>query len=649
MSYLKFDKSLLVNLEYSLQREILRTNRHGSYACTTIIDCNTRKYHGLLITPVPKLNDSKHVLLSSLDESIIVKNKEFNLGIHKYAGGVYEPKGHKYIRDYDIDDIPKLIYRIGDIVLQKEKVLDNKHERILIKYSILEGDYDIKLHLKPFLAFRNIHNLSKANMFINTKIDNISQGIKMKLYEEYPFLHMQLNEENEFIHVPDWYYGLEYPEEQRRGYNYKEDLFVPGYFEVKINKGKDVIFVAGTDEINPKTIKSKFTKLRNTRTPRVSFENCLINNAEQFIEQRENTTKIIAGYPWFGSWGRDTMISLSGITLALGNIETCKNVLDSYIKFMDGPLFPNIASKNNNAYNSVDAPLWFFYTLQELEKVDPEVDIYKKYGNVMKSIIEGYEKGTRYNIKMEDNGLIYAGNSKHALTWMDAIADAEPVTPRIGMAVEIQALWYNAIVYTLTLAEKHGDSKFLNKWKDKPEKIKNSFIENFWLPIEGYLCDYVNLKENNKNKQIRPNQIIATALDYSMLNKEQQEAIIKIVKHELLTTKGLRTLSPADSDYIPHYEGSQYDRDKAYHQGTVWPWLLEFYAKSLLKLQKQESLPELKEIYHSFHDDMTIHGIGNISEIYDGDPPHTPRGAISQAWSTGALLQIRNIIKTLEN
>jgi len=565
MNYLKFDKQQLINLEYSLNKEILRSNRAGAYACTTITGCNTRKYHGLLICPVERIG-GKHVLLSSLDETIIQHGKEFNIGIHKYQGNIYEPGGHKYIRDFETETIPRTIIRVGGVVLSKEKLLVENMEQILIKYTLLESHSETRLRFKPFLAFRNSHSLSKANMDANTKIEFIANGIKSKLYTNYPYLHMQFSKNTEFIPVPDWFYNIEYAEEQHRGYDYKEDLFVPGYFEMAIKNGESIVFSGSTVEIDTAGLKRKFTIEEKKRIPRSDFKNSLINAAQQFIVRKKGRTEIIAGFPWFDSWGRDTFVSLPGLTLSLDDPKTCKAVLDTQISMLKDGLFPNMGSENDLSYNSVDAPLWFSWAVQKYaEYINNDISVWKKYGPALKSILNAYRNGTGYNIKMQ-NGLIYAGEEGKALTWMDAIVDGIPVTQRKGYAVEINALWYNAVMFSLELAEKAKDKKFIESWKNIPEIIRESFFETFYCPDKSYLADYVD--GEYKNLSVRPNQVFAVSLKYSPLNDEIKEQVLRRIKKELLTPRGLRTLSPKSPDYKGIYEGNQEQRDKAYHQGT---------------------------------------------------------------------------------
>jgi predicted glycogen debranching enzyme len=310
MSYLKFDKNQLVNLEYSLQREVLRSNRAGSYISTTLAGCNTRKYRGLLICPLDELDGEKQSLLSSLDESVIQHGASFNLGIHKYDGDHYEPKGHKYIRDFSVDVIPRTTYRVGGVVLSKERVLIEKEQQVLVRYTLEDVHSPTVLRFKPFLSFRNVHELSKANLYANTRYIEIANGIKMRLYDGYPFLHMQFSKEVEFIPAPEWYYGIEYPKEQNRGYDYKEDLFVPGYFELPIKKGESIVFSASTSENTPPSFKQKYAREIKKRIPRDNIIGSLMNAAQQFIVRKNNHTNIRAGFPWYGIITRQALVSL---------------------------------------------------------------------------------------------------------------------------------------------------------------------------------------------------------------------------------------------------------------------------------------------------------------------------------------------------
>ncbi|MBI4649292.1 MAG: glycogen debranching enzyme family protein [Bacteroidia bacterium] len=642
MSYIEFDKTQLINLEYVLSREILRTNRAGSFACTTIIGCNTRKYHGLLICPMDEFDGGFHVLLSGLDETIIQHDKEFNLAVRKYPG-VYEPRGHKYIREYDINAIPALIYRVGGVVLKKEMLLAQEEERILIRYTLLEAHSPTILRLRPFLAFRNIHALSKANMDADFKYYSIKNGIKLKLYTGYKYLFLQISKQNEYIPVPNWYYNVEYIEEQKRGYEFHEDLYVPGYFELSLKKDESIVFTAGLEETTTQRLSLKFDSEVLRRIPRNDYENCLINSAQQFIVRKNKRTEIIAGFPWFGRWARDTFISLPGLTLSIDDGKTCKAVLDTMSNDLKDGLFPNLGKGSHPDYQSVDAPLWYIWAIQQYYIYSgKDSTIWRQYSSKMRKILGAYRAGTSYNIHMMDNGLIYAGFPGIALTWMDAVVHGKPVTPRTGCAVEINALWYNAIMFSLHIAKKVNDTSFINEWKELPEKIAKSFNETFWDEKKGYLADYV--EGEFKDWSVRPNMLFAASLHYSPVSDEKKQSILEVVRKELLTSKGIRSLSPKNPDYKGICEGDQISRDLAYHQGTVWPWLLGHFVEAYFKIHGKSAIPFIEKIYYSFEEDMTLHGIGTISEIFDGDPPHRAGGAISQAWNIAELLRINKLI-----
>lgn len=644
MSYIKFDKAQVVNLEYSLGREMIRTNRAGSYSSTTLVGCNTRKYHGLLICPVDELGGERFVLLSSLDVTVVNKDKSFNIGIRKYKGDYFSPKGHKYVEDYDTDDIPARLYRVGNVILKQERLLVHYEEQLLIRYTILDATEPMKLQFRPFLAFRNIHQLTHANLSANTKVDFIENGVKSRMYEGFPSLNMQFSTDVEFIPVPDWYLGVEYIEEQKRGYDYSEDLFTPGFFELKAKKGDVIVFSASTKEENTSGFEQKFIKNSSGKIPRDSFVNCLRNAAQQFVEKRGGKTLIIAGYPWFGAWGRDTFIALPGLALARHRLVLYREVLDTQVNKMKDGLFPNMGSAGDPAFNSVDAPLWFFWAVQQYTE-HGGTDGWERYGAAARSVLNAFKNGTAFNIHMRDNGLIYADAPGKALTWMDAVVNGVPVTARRGYDVEINALWYNAVCLSLEMAKLENDKKFIKEYEKLPELIKNSFLELFWDEKLGYLADYIN-DDEGKNIFVRPNMVIAVSLPYSMLGKDQMKKVLDVADRDLVTVRGLRTLSPRNELYKGICEGNQEERDNAYHQGTVWPWLYGPFCEGWLKVYGQQGVQKVKKLIYGLEAVMSEHGISTISEIYDGDPPHLPRGCISQAWSVGEVLRIIDLLET---
>lgn len=638
MSYIHFDKSELINLNYSLEREIIRSNKLGCYTSTTIIGCNTRKYHGLLVAPQPQIDSQLHVMLSTVHETIVLRGSTFNLGITKYPG-TYSPRGHKYLEDFESEPIPKITFKVGGAHLQKEIILDSNRDRVMIRYSLLEAHSDARIRIDPFLAFRPNHQLSKANPLINKNYQKVDNGVKFQLYENYQSIYLQFSKENEFVHVPDWYYDVEYMNEKERGYDYHEDLYVPGYFEFEITKDEPVIFSAGLVEALSDTRNESFEREISRRIPRNNFLNCLKNSAKQFITHRDGNTHVMAGYPWFGWWGRDTFIALPGLTLTLGDKETFLSVMDTMSNNMKSGLFPNIGSGGVSNMNSIDAPLWYFWAAQQYILFTEDVQTIKdRYLAKLKEIISNYRNGTDFNIKMLENGLIYGGEEGKALTWMDAVTKDGAVTPRIGCAVEINALWYNALCFYYSIT---GEEEI----NALAQKVRKSFEENFWDANKGYLADVV---ENGiKDWSIRPNMVFVTSLPFRPLADLQNEKILEVIKSKLLTNRGLRTLSPEDPNYIGSYEGTQDERDKAYHQGTVWPWLLGHFAEGYIKIHGEEGRLLVEQMINSFDSEMSQYGIGTVAELYDGDPPHKPKGAISQAWSVGELLRMMHLINKL--
>ncbi|WP_292891363.1 amylo-alpha-1,6-glucosidase [Nonlabens sp.] len=643
MSYIKITSSQISNLDYSLKREVLQTNNVGSYCYSTIIGTNTRKYHGLLAVPQPHIDLDQHVLLSTITEEITEDQHHYELGTQKYPN-TYAPHSCHYISTIEVEPVHKVTYAIGHVILTKELVLVPYKNQILIRYTLIDSKSAVQLKLNPFLAFKNKHCLNKANSTWNTRNIKVPSGVCFHPYELYDKLFLQFSSnKSTFVEESDWYYNAEYEREKERGYDYHEDLWKPGYFLADLRKGESLVFSAGLKEVNPKGLKSSFTKAVQKLPLFKTMEDCLIHAASQFIIQRDRQTEVIAGYPWFNRWGRDTFIALPGLTLSQGNVKDFKAVLDGMIQELNGPLFPNLGTGKQAARNAVDTPLWLFWTLQQyVQHTATPSKLWKKYGVYMKSILNGYKEGTQYNIQMQDNALIYAGEEGVALTWMDAVCENKVVTPRMGYAVEINALWYNAVCFSVASARLSGDEDFVSNWEPYINKIKTAFLETFWDQEKGYLADVA--KDGFVDWSIRPNQVIATSLAFTPLNEKQCRAVLLVVENKLLTPRGLRSLSPDDPNYIGSYQGSQQSRDSAYHQGTVWPWLLGHYAEGYLKIHQNKGVGWIQSLYNDFENTLQEHGLGTVSEVYDGDPPHHPRGAISQAWSVAELLRIHQML-----
>lgn len=639
MSGLTFDKRELANLEYSLDREMLATDRRGGYMSTTIVGCNTRKYHGLMVAPIDQ-SDRTYVLLSSLDETIVQHDQSFNLALHRYEG-VYEPRGHKYITDFEYTPTPTITYRVGGVILKKELLWIHNRTQLMIRYTLVDAHSETTLRLRPLLAFRDKHSLSKANMEADGRAYPIPYGVKCRLYEGFPWLHMQLDKEDaEFIAAPDWYYNFEYRKELARGYEGHEDLLTTGYFEFKIKKGESVIFSAATDMMaSPETISAVYEASLARRTHKIDFLSCLEHSARQFVIRRPgDRTEVIAGYPWFGPFMEDTFMALPGLTLSQGHKEDCIAVLDTAVRdfeasgLLEGRSLPPAA----------DAPLWFFFTLQELEAHIGQKELWAKYGEAMKGVIAAYRRGFGDEVKMHDNGLIWA-SAERPLTWMGTMIDGQPLTPRRGYSVELQALWYNAVEYTLAVAKKQGDKEFVKEWKELPKRIKESFIAKFWLEEEGYLADYVNYDE--VNKFIRCNMVVAAGLDYTMLDEEKCVRVLQTVREHLLTPRGLRTLSPRNLLYKSNYNEDQRSQDLASRNGSAWVWPLSFYVKAGFAIAGERFVSEAKGLLDAFDDELQTKCVGSISERFEGDPPHNPRGSVSHATSVGGLLYINTLIE----
>ena len=664
MSYLRFEKALMTNLQDSLPKELLRTNRSGAYSCSTIVDCNIRKYHGLLVVPVPELDDENHVLLSSLDCTVVQHGAEFNLGLHKYQGNNYSPKGHKYIREFDCDKIPTTIYRVGGVILKKEFLFQNYEDRILIRYTLEDAHSATTLRFRPFLAFRSVRQFTHENSVASREYHLVDNGIKTCMYAGYPDLYMQFSKKNEFIFQPDWYRGVEYPKEQERGYASNEDLYVPGYFEMPIRKGESIVFAASTSEVKTSRLKKLFDEEVSYRPPRDNFFHCLVNAAHQFHVRvkREDGEKevwsstqapskeyysnddryLLAGYPWFKCRARDTFISLPGLTLSIAEDEYFELVMKTAEKglreFMRGePLTVKLYE-----VEQPDVPLWAVWSLQQYAKEVGRDQCFEKYGKLLQDIVVFILDGKHPNLRLDDNGLLYSNGRDKAVTWMNSTANGRPVVPRSGYIVEFNALWYNALKFCALMASEKGDTKGAGKLEELAVKTKASFVDTF-VNEYGYLLDYVD--GTNMDWSVRPNMIFAVALDYSPLSQQQMKSVVDICTRELLTPKGLRSLSPKSGGYNPIYVGPQTQRDYAYHQGTAWPWLGGFYMEACLKLYKRSRLSFIERQMVGYEDEMDYHAIGTISELFDGNPPFHGRGAMAFAMNVAEILRTLKLLE----
>lgn len=639
---MKFDKEELVNLEYSLPREVLATNKTGGYLNTTIVGCNTRKYHGLFVLPIEKYEGRRYVLLSSLDETLIQHGSEFNLGIRLYGKNTYEPRGHKYIVDFECDKAVTITYMVGGIRLSKSMLFLHNKEQLLIKYTLLDTHAATYLRLKPFLAFRDIHELTHANDVADTGCRLVENGSSYRMYEGFPDVNVQLSKQAEYVHYPDWYYDVEYSEERRRGFEYKEDLFNPGYFQLPIEKGESVVVSISTKPVNVESLLSLYEKEERSRISLQDYSDCLRRAAKQFIVSpsgKQDWKEVYSGYTWLRKGLRETMIALPGITLyADGDVEVFDEILKTALKVYDRQLM--CGSKQ------VEAALWLFHVLQEyIRFTGKDAEVWAKYKEILVQIVQSFADGRRMGVSLADNGLLWVRLNGVATTWMNAYdKNGNPITERAGFQVETNAFWYNAICFMCEMEKKFGgvDKASVYLWYGIRERIDASFRKVFWMSDHNCLADYVD--EAGQNKFIRPNQIFPCVLEYSPLTDEEKGNVMETVRKELLTERGIRTLSPGNLLYKGVYDGNQDIRDHAYHQGSTRVWLLTYYIEAMCRLYGGLFVKKAEELIAAFEEDITVHGVGAVCELYDGNPPHNPHGAISSSVATASLLRSEYLV-----
>lgn len=642
MSYLKFDKNLMINLQQSLPKEMLRTNKSGAYHCTTIVGCNTRKQHGLLVIPIPEMDDKAHVLLSSLDETVIQHDAPFNLGIHQYGPDIFSPNGHKYIREFDCESVPKMTYRVGGVILTKEKVFISHENRILIKYTLVEAHSPTTLQFRPFLAFRNSNDLCMENDVINKGYRDVENGIATCLYHGYPELFMQFNKSVKWVSDGHWYKGIEYYKDRHRGIPYKEDLWVPGYFELPIKTGESIIFSASTFPTDPKEFTDTYEKEVESRTCRTSFYNCLKNSAKQFYLRNKTGEYIMAGYPWYNVRARDELIALPGCTLAINHQQDFEDIAGTFIAALRRFIDKGFKDKTILEIDLPDIPLWTIWAIQQFRRTVGSEECRAKYGDTVRYLIDCIRSGRINNLTLEPSGLVSSIGIHTPVTWMSASINGKPIIPRSGLILEFNALWYNALRFVASLYE-HLDEEhhYVAEINALADKCKDAFIDTF-LNGYGYLYDYVN--GSYVDLEVRPNMAIATGLEYSPLDRRQTRKVLEFCTRELLTPKGLRSLSPKSYAYRPNYVGGPLEREYAVHQGPARPWLFGFYADAYFKVFGLSGVGFIERMLIGYEDEMTEGCIGSLSEMYDGNPPYQGRGAVSTAKNVGEILRtLKNV------
>lgn len=638
MSYLKYDRRLMSNLDESLQREYIRTNRMGAYCCSSIVDCNTRKYHGAFVIPIPSLSRNNHVLLSSLDVSIIQHGVPFNIGLHEYAGGNFSPKGHKYIREYNVDIASETTYRVGDSILRREIFLCHYEHRILYKYTLLEAHSPAVLRFSPLLAFRDVKILTHRNEDLNRNYEEALNGLSWCLYAGYPRLYLQFSQKPQFMDAPHWNEHILYFKERDRGYEHTEDLYVPGYFECPIEVGKPIYVSAGISEAEPSKLAELFQEERHVRIPRLGFRSCLLSSAQQFyFRPQAQEGYLLAGYPWFGVRARDLFVALPGCSLYADAPERYGRVMETVMpvfrSFMRGERVESPISHMEDP----DVLLWAVWCIQQFAKVNGIDSAREFYGSFVEEIIRYHlsPQAHRSKLRLTGEGLLYAEGNGEPLSWMDAKLDWRAVVPRRGFLVELNALWYNALMFCLELLPKTWSELSITRGFE--EQVRSSFRRTF-VNEHGYLYDYVTI-EGERDLSVRPNMIFAVSLHHSPLSRQEQRQVVEITTRELRTPKGLRTLSPKSIGYCGQCQGEQRAREQSYYNGSVWPWLLGAYFEAYLRLYGRGAIGFVERTLIGMEEEVHEHGVGTISELFDGNPPYRGRGAISLAMSVAEILR----------
>lgn len=648
---ISFDRSICNDFNVAIEKEWLETNGIGGYASSTIIGANTRGYHGLLVAATrPPLG--RMLLLSKVEETLTIEDRRYEISCNQYPGTVY-PEGYRYLDNFRLNPFPVFTYIVADAAVEKSVFMIYGENTTFITYRIIRSPVAVTLELRPLTACRDFHGRMYENRNLDMDIRRENGSIFIAPRGVRLFMSARVRQAAgvsaaEFQASGYWYRNFEYRMEAYRGQESHEDLYSPGYFVCTLSEGEEVTLVASTNDpsgLELESSRSRELRRRDSISSTDPHLSILMAAADQFLVKRGagDLFSIIAGYHWFGDWGRDTMIALPGLTLVPGRYDVARGILKNFAQYCDRGMIPNRfpEAEEQPEYNTVDASLWFIHAVKKYLDYTSDLSFVKpELFDVLAQIMQHYIHGTRYNIHMDADGLIYAGEAGTQLTWMDAKIGDLVVTPRRGKAVEINALWYNALRTMEQLSRRLGKMGQSFKYALLAEKAKRSFNQTFWNQAENCLYDCVD--GELRDASIRPNQIFAISLPYRLLTDDKAKAVLKVVQRELLTPFGLRSLSPKHRDYIGHYGGDQHSRDLAYHQGTVWAWLLGPFITAYINVNGPGK--EAKDFAEGLlsrllHDHLMDAGLGTISEIFDGDPPHHPRGCIAQAWSVAEILR----------
>lgn len=643
---IQFDESICGNVGQAVRREWLETNGLGGFASSTIIGLNTRRYHGLL-TAATKVPVGRMVVLSKLEETVLIGGRRFELSANKYPG-VIHPQGYQYLKSFRLDPFPIFVYSIAGIEIEKTVFMVDGENTTVVQYEIRGDRSECVLELHPLIAFRDYHSTTHSNNALNPSVA-IEPGLaSVAPYQGLPALYFA-HDAREMETAGSWYYNFEYPVERERGLDYREDLFNPFTARFNLDQRSRATVIASTQPhdvaqaaIFRQTEIARRAGVLQATPSENSLVRSLVTAADQFIVKRQPFHTIIAGYHWFCDWGRDAMISLPGLTLITGRFDVAKNILRAFGESIDQGMLPNRFPDAGEApeYNTVDAALWFVEAVRCLLQYTGDYEFVRDemYPKIAE-ILDWYVRGTRYNIHVDADGLVACGAEGIQLTWMDAKVDGWVVTPRHGKPVEIQALWYNALRVAEQLAQKFGDDAAARRYNDLAAQAKQTFNAVFWNEPAGCLYDVVSA--DARDGSIRPNQLFAISLAHPVLSSGKWQAVVNVVERELLTPYGLRTLARGDPQYRPRCEGDQRSRDAAYHKGTVWPWLMGPFLSAYVEASGHSlaAREQAHQWLRAFEPWMSEYGLAQIPEICDGDAPHQPRGCIAQAWSVAEILR----------
>ena len=640
-----FDKTCCQNTRRALRHEWLLTNGLGDYSSSSILCCNTRKYHGLFVKATQQ---GRCVLLSAVEESLCGEGREFSFSTRQHPLTMY-PNGFDFQESFIENSWPVFRYRMGNTIITRELILLQKKSRLLIRWT-LDGNGILpqSMRVRPLLAFRNFHELTHENGAINTYCTPMEGGFHITPYNGLPTLHFQTGADYTWTSQADWCRNVEYQLENERGFPYAEDLFIPGYLDIAIKGLGSSYLVVGTEPFtgNAEQVWHEETRARATdlHSEQNDLSVQLKKAGEQFlVEDPSGRSLVVAGYPWFGAWGRDTLIALPGLTFYAGKTDQGLKILSQIGKSIRNGLVPNMFGEDgNDAYNSVDASLWYAFAVQcYLDRNPDGLPWVREHAwPALQIIVQGFRNDPGFGIYIDSECLLHAGNSETQLTWMDAQANGHPVTPRHGCAVELNALWYNTLEFYQHLATTFRDGNIHEQ--GRLATMRKNFIKNFYTAKGGgYLGDV--WRDGWLDTSIRPNQIFAVSLPYSIVPDSYHARIVACVQKNLLTPYGLRTLAPNDPNFKSRYEGGPNERDLSYHQGTVWPWLLGHFLDALLKSTwdpEQQIQSFLETLTPLFSDHLLQAGVGTISEIFDAAPPYRPNGCFAQAWSVAECTRL---------